>query len=219
MPSYQVSPWLRDQLGTFSALLALCAGNSPVTGEFPSQKPVTRSFDVFFDLRLNKRLNKQPWSWWFETPSRSLWRHCNVTTVLSLSGESQEYQARLCFILKQCPCCGSKDRRLNKWRCLFIIVPADGLAPNDARPSAGRLWTSMLHYFLHDDVAKWKYFPRYLPFVQGIHRSPVNSPHKGQWRGALMFSIINGWVDNRGTGDLRRHPAHWWRHCNGEREP
>ena len=46
-------------------------------GEFPTQRPVTRSFDVFFDLRLNKRLSKQPWGWWFETPSWSLWRHCN----------------------------------------------------------------------------------------------------------------------------------------------
>ena len=63
---------------TFSALLALCAGNSPVTGEFPAQRPVTPSFDVFFDLRLNKRLSKQPQGWWFETPSWSLWRQCNV---------------------------------------------------------------------------------------------------------------------------------------------
>ena len=62
---------------SFSALLALCAGNSPVTGEFPAQRPVTRSFDVFFDLRLNKQLSKQSWGWWFEMPSRSLWRHCN----------------------------------------------------------------------------------------------------------------------------------------------
>ena len=46
-------------------------------GEFPTQRPVTRSFDVFFDLRLNKLLNKQPWGWWFETPSSSLWRQCN----------------------------------------------------------------------------------------------------------------------------------------------
>ena len=46
-------------------------------GEFPTQRPVTQSFDVFFDLRLNKRLSKQPWGWWFETPSRSLWRHRN----------------------------------------------------------------------------------------------------------------------------------------------
>ena len=48
-----------------------------VIGEFPSQRPVTRSFDVFFDLRLNKRLSTQSWDWWFETPSGSLWRHCN----------------------------------------------------------------------------------------------------------------------------------------------
>ena len=62
---------------TFSALLALCAGNSPAPGEIPPQRPVTWSFDVFFDLRLNKRLSKQSWGWWFETPSRSLWRHWN----------------------------------------------------------------------------------------------------------------------------------------------
>ena len=69
--------WWRHQMETFSALLAFCAGNSPVTGEFPTQRPVTRSFDVFFDQRLNKRLSKQWWGWWFETPLRSLWRHCN----------------------------------------------------------------------------------------------------------------------------------------------
>ena len=63
---------------TFSALLALCVGNSPVTGEYPAQRPVTRSFDVFYDLHLNKRLSKQSWGWWFETPLRPLWRHCNV---------------------------------------------------------------------------------------------------------------------------------------------
>ena len=65
-------------MGAFSASLALCAGNSPVTGEFPSQRPVTRSIDVFFHLCLNKRLSKQSWGWWFETPSCSLWRHCNA---------------------------------------------------------------------------------------------------------------------------------------------
>ena len=53
------------------------AGNSPVTGEFPAQRPVTRSFDVFFDLRLNKRSSKQSWGWWFGTPSRPLWHHPN----------------------------------------------------------------------------------------------------------------------------------------------
>ena len=57
--------WWRHQMETFSALLAICAGNSPVPGEFPAQRPVTRSFDVLFDLRLNKRLSKQSWGWWF----------------------------------------------------------------------------------------------------------------------------------------------------------
>ena len=65
----------------------------------------------------------------------------------------------------------------------------------------------------HDDAIKWKHFPCYWPFVQGIHQSPVNSPHKGQWRGALMFSLIcawiNGWVNNRETGGLRRHHVHY----------
>ena len=62
----------------FSPLLAICAGNSPVTGEFPTQRPVTRSFDVYFDLRPKERLSKQWWGWWFETLSRSLWRHRNA---------------------------------------------------------------------------------------------------------------------------------------------
>ena len=65
----------------------------------------------------------------------------------------------------------------------------------------------------HDHVIKWKRFLRFWSFVRGIHRSPVNSPHTGQWRGALMFSLIcgwiNGWVNNREAGDLRRHRAHY----------
>ena len=73
---YNAWTW-RHQIEGFSALLALCAGNSPVTGEFPSQRPVTRNFNVFFDQRLNKRLWKQSRPWWFVTPSHSLWRHCN----------------------------------------------------------------------------------------------------------------------------------------------
>ena len=65
----------------------------------------------------------------------------------------------------------------------------------------------------HDDFIKWKHFPRHWPFVRGIHWPSVNSPHKGQWRGALMFSLIwpwkNGWVNNREAYDLRRHRAHY----------
>ena len=65
----------------------------------------------------------------------------------------------------------------------------------------------------HDDVIKWKHFPRYWPFVRGIPRSPANSSHKGQWRGTLMFPLICAWindrVNNREAGDLRRHRAHY----------
>ena len=90
--------WRRPEMGTFSALLALCAGNSEVTGELPSQMPVTQSFDVFFGLRLNKLLSKSSRRRWFETPSRSLWRHCNV-------------------ILNHIP---SQNSSVHKWTSFFI---------------------------------------------------------------------------------------------------
>ena len=64
----------------------------------------------------------------------------------------------------------------------------------------------------YDDIIKWKHFPRYSPFVRGIHRSPVNSTHKDQWRGDLMFSLICTWThghaNNRDAGDLRHHRTH-----------
>ena len=76
------------------------------------------------------------------------------------------------------------------------------------------LETSTTHnHAIHDDVVKFKHFPRFWPFVRRIHRWPVNSPHTGQWRGALMFSLdstwINGWVNNHEAGDLRRHCAYY----------
>ena len=83
--SFRHGTWWRHPMEIFSAWLALCAGNSPVPGEFPTQRPVTQSFDVFFDLRLNKRLSKQPWGWWFETPSWSLWRQCNECVFYGIS--------------------------------------------------------------------------------------------------------------------------------------
>ena len=73
-------PWWRHQMETFPALLAFCAGNSPVISELITQRPVKQSFVVFFDLRLNNRLSKQSWGWWFETPSHPLWRHSNEHT-------------------------------------------------------------------------------------------------------------------------------------------
>ena len=102
-------------------------------------------------------------------------------------------------------------------------------APTNKRSQMCRPLSTNTHFHYlsvlntHDDVIKWKHFPRYWPFVRGIHRSPVNSPHKGQWRAALIFSLIcaqiNGWVNNCEAGDLRRNCAHYdvivmW-NCNG----
>ena len=84
----------------FSALLALCAGNWPVSGEFPSQRPVTRSFDAFFDLRPNKRLSEQLLGWWFETQSCSLWRHRNDQTKLTVKKQHGWARAKR---LERCP--------------------------------------------------------------------------------------------------------------------
>ena len=88
---------------------------------------------------------------------------------------------------------------------------ADCIHVSGSHFSIGReYWSAWLY---HDAIIKWKQFPQYWPFVQGIHWSPVNSPHKGQWCWALMFSFIcagiNGWVNNREADDLRRHHAHY----------
>ena len=170
-------------MGTFSALLALCAGSSPVSGEFPSQRPVTRSLDIFFDLRLNKRLRKQSRRRWFGSPSNSLWHYCN-------EDNGSKVLLNLEFL----------DSLHHSWETSLWIRYQRG---------AKAFWILELH----DDIIKWKHFPRYWPFVRGIHRSTVNSPHKGQWRGTIMFSLIcvwiNGLVNNGEAGDLRRYRAHY----------
>ena len=101
-----ISPWWRHEMETFSALLALCAGNSPFTGEFPSQRPVMRSFDVFFDLCLNKRLSKQSRRRWFETPWCSLWRHCNMglSWIWGYCNSPDLFTLRCIFVYKPTVC-------------------------------------------------------------------------------------------------------------------
>ena len=86
------------QMETFSALLALCEGNPPVTVEFPSQRPVMRRFDVFFDLRLNKQLSKQSRRLWFEAPSRSVWHHCIANNIDICQWIFQKFYAEYCNI-------------------------------------------------------------------------------------------------------------------------
>ena len=86
-------------------------------------------------------------------------------------------------------------------RDFFINV----LVSNATGPWVSTMLTIKSQYFCHDDVIQWKYFLRYWPFVRGIHWSLVDSPHKGQWRGALKFSLINHWAKNRDVDDLRHH--------------
>ena len=104
------------------------------------------------------------------------------------------------------------DRQIRHWkswkveiRLLYISPASIGLSNNHS-------------YTGHDDVIKWKHFPRYWPFVRGIHRLPVNSPHKGQWHGALMFSLmyawINRWVNNKRGWWFETPSRSLWRHCN-----
>ena len=90
--------WWRHEMETFSAQLAICAGNSAVLGEFPVQKPVMRSFDVFFDLRLNKRLSKQSWGWWFETLPRPLWRQSNGLEGCVYRKQILHHGTKLCIL-------------------------------------------------------------------------------------------------------------------------
>ena len=124
-------------------------------------------------------------------------RHCRADSGLRPANERRRY-----FVTTYLTG-GRKDQP--------CIVNAMESAGNDARTSACRGMTEFGSR--HDDVIKWKHFPRYWPFVRGIHRSPVNSPHKGQWRGALAFSLIcarmNSWVNDREAGDLTRHCAHY----------
>ena len=123
--------WWRHQMETFSALLPVCAGNSPVPGEFPAQRPVTRSFHAFFDLRLNKPLSKQSWGWWFETLSRPLWRHCNVSP--GSSGFTSPILSQSYGILSINP--QRAGTELSRFNSVSIMV-ADALAT----PGHQQLW-------------------------------------------------------------------------------
>ena len=129
------------------------------------------------------------------------WFDTNVILFILLN----DFAGILKYVILNCYCGSLNQISLNS-------IP---LGPNWQYVAIGLGITGnglVLNMRTHDDVIQWKHFPRYWPFVRGIHRSPANSPHKGQWREALMFSLIcariNGWVKNREAGDLRRHRAH-----------
>ena len=162
-------PRWRHRMEIFSALLALCAGNSLVTGKLPAQRRVTRSVWCFYLICawINGWVNSRE-----AGDLRRHRAHYDVTVMWVI------------IIVR---------KRTHQYPRYHQVVHI---------PSSN-----------HYDVIKWKHFPRYWPFVRAIHRSPVNSPHKGQWRGALILSLIcvwiNSWVNNRKAGDLRRYRVHY----------
>ena len=196
---------------TLSALLAICARDSPVIGEFPSQRPETRSFDVFLDLRPNKRVNNRE--------AGDLRRHRAHHDVTAMMMKTK-------WSMKHC-----------KWNEMWAFSEGDiedYWGVTKGRPAVHQNWTTnkepsalvssdwyllknrgSTFTTLHDDVIKWKHFPRYWPchlygkFTDHTH----THTHKGQWCGGLMFPLIcawmTGWVNNREAGDLRHHRAHY----------
>ena len=134
--------------------------------------PLTKASDAelwcFFYLYLNKRLNKQSRRWWFETSPHSLWRHCHG--------------------IMACPCLTPRQYLNQCWRIVHWRL-------RKTVPWYSYDWRLLLIQISYDNVIKWKHFLRYWHIVRGIHRSPVNSPHKDQWRGALMFSVRDQTVE------------------------
>ena len=131
-------PWWRHEMEILSTLLAICAGNSPASCEFPAQRPVTWSFGVFFDLCLNKRLRKQSWGRRFETLSRPLWRHCNAWEDWHISFAKDYYHHKqpdnfnseyyrykvviFCGILKWTPHGSPANTRSGLPFCNFVLI-------------------------------------------------------------------------------------------------
>ena len=132
------------------------------TGEFPAQRPVTRNIDVFFDLRLNRMLRKQWWDWWLETPSHPLWRHWNEVVELPVMRRDI-----ITLFKAPCPgCCLLYERHYNDVIMSTIASQITSLTTVYSTVYSG------IDQRKHQSSAS-------LAFVRGIHRGPVNSPHKG----------------------------------------
>ena len=164
----------------------------PVTGGFHSQGTSDAVLWLFLWCLTEKKVEQTVKKHVNSDASTLIWRNCNSFTRFIVI---YMYVNLLLIFIGVHACYFLKSIR--KRKCHFDIFLSIG-------------WSGSWY---HDDDIKWKHFPPYWPFVRGIHRSPVNSPHKGHWREALMFSLIcawiNGWVNNHENDDLRRHRAHY----------
>ena len=201
-------PWWRHQMETLSASLAICAGKSTVTGEFPAQRPVMRIFDVFFDLRMNKRLSKRSWGWWFETPSHPLWRHCNAIIGSPVDKDKVftvklvMWKLSLCNVIRELHAFISKVQHAIVWlrtHLLMALHTADG----DAAVNSASLWRSTPSY-TSPGSGKYKHNWMNLSFM-----TEVCWWHSGLYRASGVYFNINPATILR-VSDLSHHCFKWW---------
>ena len=162
--------WWRRQMGTFSALLAICARNSPITGEFPAQRPVTRRFDGFFDLCLNKRSSKYSRGWWFETQLFPLWRHSNVYLLL--------YHTPFAVFV-----CDSFLRNLDVC-CSSVIAPWDTNG-----------WTGVAGIGIYLNMMVWGQWQSLTLYMPHHHVITLKRNRSTDWQqsGWIAFNYFSAW--------------------------
>ena len=176
-----------------SASLAICAGNSPVTGKFPAQRPVMRCFDVFFDLRLNKRLSKQSRGWLFETPSRPLLRHCNDYWWVDVICLPIFLRVASLALGQSCDCPSASEATLKDMGKIHRYQTTT--KDNEAQHPANRVYNSWHVIFIpvvHYSFFSWwrhqmETFSMLLAIFAGNSSYTSEFPAQGQWRGALVF--------------------------------
>ena len=207
-----------------SALHTFCGGNSPwweCTDKLPSQTTSNEKLWCVFVVSLNKLQNKQSSCRWYET----FIQHRNAARKNHSSGVHTWVRQRTSLFCHRRQLLLKNQTAAEWWyfngrymagspyASIFMSMWQLVVQSHVARLGTQSVSKCGESSSYHDNVIKWRHFPRYWSFVRGIHRSPVNSPHKGQWRGALMFSLIwaltNGWVNNRNADDLGCQRAHY----------
>ena len=209
-----------------SASLAFVWGISPGTGEFPAQMASNKEIFPFDDVimilpiwaRYGVFIVNSMTEFFFYLCHNVSCIDSNIIICLTLLGPYNETRVKqyadywilyiYIYVAMTLFSVNPFFRFLNAVILGFVLLTLTVIP----RGSRQLNFVQIYGFSSHDDVIKRKHFPHYWPFVRGIHRWPVNSPHKGRWRGALMFSVIcawfNGWVNTREAGDLRRHRSH-----------
>ena len=172
--------WWRHQNGNIFRVTGHLCGNSPVAGEFPTQWPVARRFDFFFDVRLIKRLSKQSWGWWSETPSHTLWRQCNgyhkYQFLFCLYTNLSKLWKRNSFTKMPHLHCVNRNGHWCLLQKMMTFHYGDVIMGEIASQITS---LTIVYSTVCSDAAQRKHqSSASLAFVQGIHRGPVNSPHK-----------------------------------------